>query len=394
MQKEADEWRVFSRITSIPWTQGTKEHSLVLRCYSRRVTGLEPDNKRIIFRLIRGLSLGYVWYVMKLLDRVRDVGLRRHLAASTIACYRSWIGEFLRFSRRDGTWRAPAELLAADVERYLTHLARDRRVSASTQNQATCAIVFLYKHVLGDELGPEHLGRFEAERARRPVRVPTVLSGAEVQRILNALPDGSMRRLMVELLYGAGLRLKECCTLRVRDVDFDRGQIVVRGGKGDKDRLVMLPSRCVAALAEQVRRVRHQHDLDVRRRGGHVPLPDPLLHKTPYARVDWRWQYVFPSRILRRDDQGRGFRWHTDPGRLDWAIRRATHRAQVSKRVTAHTFRHSFATHLLEQGWDVRQVQSLLGHRSLETTMIYTHVMNKPAIAVTSPLDRLEILAM
>ncbi|MGB7157840.1 MAG: integron integrase [Tepidisphaeraceae bacterium] len=326
---------------------------------------------------------------MRLLDRVRDVGLRRHLAASTIACYRSWIREFLHFSRLDGQWRAPAELFAADVERYLTFLARDRRVSASTQNQATCAIVFLYKQVLGDELGSEHLGRFEAERARRPARVPTVLSVAEVRCILDALPDGSMHRLMVELLYGAGLRLTECCTLRVRDVDFDRRQIVVRGGKGDKDRLVMLPSRCVAPLAEQVRRDRHQHDRDVRRGGGYVPLPDPLLHKAPYAQVDWRWQYVFPSTILRRDGQGRGFRWHTDPSRLDWAIRRATKAAHVSKRVTAHTFRHSFATHLLEQGWDVRQVQSLLGHASLETTMIYTHVMNRPAVAVTSPLDRL-----
>lgn len=261
---------------------------------------------------------------MKLLDRVREVGLRRHLAASTISCYQSWIREFFRFSRVDGTWRGPAELFAADVERYLNHLARDRRVSASTQNQATCAIVFLYKQVLGDELGSDHLGRFEAERARRPARVPTVLSAAEVQRILDALPGGSMRRLMVELLYGAGLRLTECCTLRVRDVDLDRRQIVVRGGKGHKDRLVMLPSRCVSALVGQLCRVRHQHERDVRRGGGYAPLPDTLLHKVPYARVDWRWQYAFPSTILRRDDQGRGFRWHTDPSRLDRCIRRAT----------------------------------------------------------------------
>jgi integron integrase len=330
---------------------------------------------------------------MKLLDRVRDVGLRRHLAQSTIGCYQSWIGEFLRFGRLDGKWRSPAELFAGDVERYLTHLARDRRVSASTQNQAICAIVFLYKQVLGEQLGSEHLGRFEAERARRPARVPTVLSVAEVQHILAALPQGSMRRLMVELLYGAGLRLMECCTLRVRDVDFDRGQIVVRGGKGDKDRVVMLPSRCVAALMEQVGRVRYQHERDVGRGGGLVPLPEPLLHKVPYAQADWRWQYVFPSAILRRDAQGRGFRWHTDPSRLDWAIRQAAKAAQLSKRVTAHTFRHSFATHLMEQGWDVRQVQSLLGHVSLETTMIYTHVMNRPAIAVTSPLDRLGVAA-
>ncbi|HEY7087698.1 MAG TPA: integron integrase [Tepidisphaeraceae bacterium] len=326
---------------------------------------------------------------MKLLDRVRDVGMRRHLARSTIACYQSWIGEFLRFSRVQGRWRTPGELYAPEIEKFLTYLARDRRVSASTQNQALCAIVFLYKQVLTQELGADHLGRFEAERARRPTRVPTVLSPTEVQRILDAMPGGSMRRVMVQLLYGSGLRLMECCTLRVRDADFDRQQIIVRGGKGDKDRVVMLPRQCAGALAEQIRRVRHQHECDVRRGGGFVPLPDALANKVAYAEQDWRWQYVFPSTILRRDQQGRGFRWHSDPGRLDWAIRQATKTARLSKRVTAHTFRHSFATHLLEQGWDIRQVQTLLGHCKLETTMVYTHVMNQPAIAVHSPLDRL-----
>jgi integron integrase len=253
--------------------------------------------------------------------------------------------------------------------------------------------VFLYKHVLADELGGDHLGRFAAERARRPVRVPTVLSPAEVRAVLEALAAGSVHRLMVELLYGAGLRLAECCSLRVRDIDFDRAQIVVRGGKGDKDRVVMLPARSAAALAEQVRRVRHRHDRDVRRGGGHVPLPDPLANKVPYAETDWRWQYVFPSAVMRRDGDGRGFRWHADPSRLDRAIRRASRDARLPKRVTAHTFRHSFATHLPEQGWHVRQVQALLGHRKLETTMVYTHLACRPAAAVTSPLDRLTAAA-
>jgi integrase len=203
------------------------------------------------------------------------------------------------------------------------------------------------------------------------------------------MEPGSTRRLMVELLYGAGLRLMECCTLRVRDVDFDRGQIVVRGGKGDKDRSVMLPARCVGALAEQSRRVRHLHERDRARGGGYVPLPASLAHKAPYAARDVRWQFLFPSAVLRRDAHGCGLRWHGDPGKLDAEIRGAARRAGVDKRVTAHTFRHSFATHLLEQGWDVRQVQSLLGHSNLQTTMVYTHVMNKPAFAVTSPLDRL-----
>lgn len=326
---------------------------------------------------------------MKLLQQARDVGLRRRLAGSTIACYQSWIVDFLRFSKVEGRWRTPAELFAADVERYLTHLARDRRVSASTQNQALCAIIFLYKHVLGDQLGEDHLGRFEAERARRPARVPTVLSVGEVQRILDVMPPNSMRLLMVQLLYGTGLRLMECCTLRVRDVDFDRAQIIVRGGKGDKDRVVMLPARCIAPLAEQTRRVRKQHEIDVRRGAGFVPLPDSLSNKAPYAQRDWRWQYLFASTVVRRDENGRGIRWHSDPSRLDWAIRQAAREAGSSKRVSAHTFRHSFATHLLEQGWDVRQVQQLLGHSSLETTMIYTHVMTKPSIAVVSPLDRI-----
>ena len=154
----------------------------------------------------------------------------------------------------------------------------------------------------------------------------------------------------------------------------------------------MLPARCLAALTEQSRRVRHLHEMDLRRGGGHVPLPEPLLHKAPYAQCDWRWQFLFPSTVLRRDQEGRGFRWHTDPSKLDAAIRCAAIDAGVAKRVTAHTFRHSFATHLLEQGWDVRQVQTLLGHRSLQTTMIYAHVMNRPAIAVTSPIDRLDAI--
>jgi integron integrase len=328
---------------------------------------------------------------MKLLQRMRDVGLRRRLSDSTIDCYQSWVRQFLYFCRDGDEWRRPHELGAREVESFLTHLAARKRVSASTQNQALCAIVFLYKHVLAGEVPEEHLGRFEAERARRPSRVPTVLSTDEVARILHAIDPGSMRRLMVELLYGAGLRLMECCTLRIRDIDFDRRQIIVRGGKGDRDRIVMLPTHCIGALAAQARRVHEIHRRDSARRGGYVPLPPTLAHKVPYSARDDRWQFVFPSVILRRDREGRGCRWHTDASALDREIRDAARRAGISKRVTAHTFRHSFATHLLEQGWDIRQVQSLLGHAHLETTMIYTHVMNKPAIAVTSPLDRLAV---
>lgn len=327
---------------------------------------------------------------MTLLDRCKAVAARRHLAGSTVRCYAGWVEDFIRWTGgRHGRWRHPRELAAEDVEAYLNELAVVRRVSASTQNQAICALVFLYRQVLGDELGDGHLGRFAAERARRSTYLPTVLSPGEVTRVLSAMTPGSMHRLMVELIYGTGLRLNECCTLRIRDLDFDRASILVRQAKGRKDRAVMLPRTLVAGLSEQVRRVRHRHARDLKLGGGFVPLPDALAHKTPSAANDWRWQFVFPSVVLRRHGDGRGERWHTDPGKLDRAIRRAAASAGVAKRVTAHAFRHSFATHLLEQGWDVRQVQTLLGHASLATTMIYVHVMNKPSVAVTSPLDRL-----
>jgi integron integrase len=331
---------------------------------------------------------------MNLLARVRDVAMRRHLATSTIDCYQAWIGDFLRFCRVNGTWRHPRDLYARDVEAFLTHLARDRRLSASSQNQATCAVVFLYKHVLAEELGEDHLGRFQAERSRRPVRVPTVLSQSEARRVISAMNPGSTPRLIVELLYGTGMRVGECCALRLRDLDFDRGQIVVRGGKGNKDRSVMMPTVLRERLADQARHARALHGRDLRRGGGFVPVDDAVMHKIPYAPQDWRWQFLFPSVCLRRDENGRGLRWYANPVVVDRAIRRAAVEAGICKRVTAHTFRHSFATHVLEAGYDIRQVQTLLGHASLKTTQIYTHVMNKPAIAVTSPLDRLTTTMM
>lgn len=201
--------------------------------------------------------------------------------------------------------------------------------------------------------------------------------------------EGPVWRLMTEILYGTGMRVSECCTLRVRDVDFERGQIVVRGGKGDKDRIVMLPGSLRGQLEAQVGVVRERHELDVAVGGGYVPVPDSVANKVKYAERDWRWQYLFPSAVMRRDETDRGFRWHADAGALSRVITVASKRSGVSKRVTPHTFRHSFATHLLEAGYDVRQVQELLGHEKLQTTMIYTHVMDRPAVAVRSPLDRL-----
>ncbi len=326
---------------------------------------------------------------MKLMDRLADAAARRHLAATTTECYSRWVREFLTFSRQGGRWRTPAELRGEEVSAFLTHLATDRRCARSTQTQAMNAIVFLYRDVLAGELGEDHLGPIAGTRAGRRARVPTVLSVDEVRRVISAVAEGSMHRLMVEVLYGTGLRVAECCTLRVRDVDFDRGQILVRGGKGDRDRVVMLPGVLVGRLGEQVRRVRGRHARDAAKGGGAVPLPDVLLNKVPYAERDWRWQFVFASGVSRRQVDGVRVRWHAHPGVLARTVQAAAVRAGVGKRVTPHTFRHSFATHLLEAGYDVRQVQQLLGHAKLETTMVYTHVMNRPAVAVASPLDRL-----
>ena len=297
-------------------------------------------------------------------------------------------------------WWHPRELGAQHVAAFLTYLANDRKVAASTQNQACNAIVFLYRRVLADELPADHLGRFVAERSKRPNRVPTVLSEGEVRQLISVMPAESVRTLMVKLLYGTGMRLGELCTLRIRDLDFDRSQIIIRSGKGDKDRIVMMPVALRGQLVEQVRRVRELHRQDLAKGAGHAPVPDVLLNKVPYAADDWRFQFVFPSVTLtkitvdrvRADGSAvceqRRVRAHAAIGVLDRFISQAGRDAGISKRVSAHTFRHSFATHLLESGYDIRQVQTLLGHTRVETTMVYTHVMNKPSVAVVSPMDR------
>lgn len=328
---------------------------------------------------------------MRLLEQLRVVARRRRLADRTIDAYSHWVRDFLGFSAgRHGQWTHPSKLGTADVEAYLNDLVMRRRLSASSQNQALNALVFLYRHVLEDVIPQDHLGKFLLQRSRRVARVPTVLSVDEVRRVIEAMPPARIYRLMVELLYGTGMRVSEVCTLRVRDIDLGRAQIIVRAGKGDKDRIVMLPQRPRDRLTEQLGVVERQWRKDVRRGGGYAPVPDALEHKRPRAGTEWPWQFVFPPTVLRRDDAGYGTRWHADSSALDRSICDAARRAGVAKRVTCHTFRHSFATHVLEAGYDVRQVQTLLGHASLKTTMIYTHVMNKPAVAVTSPLDRLE----
>jgi integron integrase len=328
--------------------------------------------------------------LVKLLERLHRACQVAHLAKSTRMQYARWVEQFLRFHRLpDGRWRLPGELRGAEVAAFLTHMAVERRLAESTQNQALCALVFLYETVLADELGPDHLGDIRALRAARPKTLPTVLSAAEVHRLLAAVPAEGDAGVIVRLLYGTGMRVGEACTLRVRDVDFDRAQILVRQGKGKKDRALMLPATLRGALADHLRGRRELYDRDLSRHAGYVPLPASVSNKAPSNDREWGWQYVFASTALRYDGRCRGVRWHTTPSHLNRTITIAARAAGIAKRVTPHALRHSFATHLLEQGWDVRQVQTLLGHESLETTMIYTHVMTKPAVAVTSPLDRL-----
>jgi integron integrase len=327
---------------------------------------------------------------MKLLEQFDLVARRRRLARNSIDAYSSWIRDFLGFAAaRAGGWVHPRQLGTPDVEAFLNELVVQRRLSASSQNQALCALVFLYKHVLENVIPQDHLGKFLLLRSRRVKRVPTVLSVDEVRRVIAAINPTHKYRLMAELMYGTGMRVSEVCTLRVRDIDLGRAQIIIRAAKGDKDRVVMLPMSLHARLGELVEQVTTQWRVDVARGGGYAPVPDALLNKRPRAAFELPWQFVFSSSVMRRDECGRGTRWHADPSALDRVIDAATKRAGVAKRVTCHTFRHSFATHVLEAGYDIRQVQTLLGHASLKTTLVYTHVMNKPSVSVTSPLDRL-----
>jgi integron integrase len=287
---------------------------------------------------------------------------------------------------------------AAEVEQFLTALAIERQVAPSTQNQALSAILFLYQHVL-----ERPLGRLDAIRAARTRRLPVVLSRDEVVLVLNHIEGaGGQYRLMAQLMYGSGLRIKEVCQLRVKDIDLARGQIIVRQGKGDKDRAVPLPDGCRAALAAQVERVAKLHKRDLAHGGGEVYLPYALAKKFPQAACELKWQFVFAShRTSRGVDQrerdgqagrlpyARERRHHLHETVLRKAVRRAVLAAELAKRASCHTLRHSFATHLLEDGQDIRTIQELLGHKDVSTTMIYTHVSSVGATGVRSPLDRL-----
>jgi integron integrase len=311
---------------------------------------------------------------------VRAALRARHYSRRTEAAYVAWIRRYILFHDK----RHPAEMGGPEVSKFLTALAVDGQVAASTQNQALSALLFLYKDVLGVDL-PWLDG---IVRARRPERLPVVLTRAEVRAMLEAL-DG-VPRLMAGLLYGAGLRVLECCRLRVQDVDFATNQVVVRGGKGDKDRVTMLPAFVKEPLARHLAAVRGQHARDLATGAGWVELPTALLRKYPGAGREWVWQWVFPATRLYRDRQtGQRRRHHLHESVLQRAVKGALRRTALAKRASPHTLRHSFATHLLEDGHDIRTVQELLGHRDVSTTMIYTHVLNRGPAAVRSPADRL-----
>jgi integron integrase len=314
----------------------------------------------------------------KLLDQVRTAAALRHLSPRTTEAYTHWIVRFILYHKK----QHPALMGAPELRAFLTHLAIDLKVSASTQNQALNAIAFLYQNVLRRPLG--ELGSIP--RARRPKRLPVVLSHQEVQKVLANLSGTEL--LMASLLYGCGLRLSECVSLRIKDVDFDRHIITVRSGKGEKDRITMLPRACVPGIQSQIASVKKVFRQDLTFHFAGATLTEALARKYPAASRELAWQYLFPASRRCSDPTSAGERrHHIDESVLQRAVKAAMLRSGVSKNGSCHTFRHSFATRLLEQGYDLRTVQELLGHSDVRTTMIYTHVLMKGELAVRSPLD-------
>ena len=317
---------------------------------------------------------------LRLLDRVRQTLRARHGSRRTEKAYVGWIRRYILFHGK----RHPADMGAAEITQFLSALAVQRNVAASTQNQALSALLFLYRNVLEQELPWLE----DVVRARKPERLPVVLTRDEVRAVIREL-DGPAR-LLALLLYGAGLRVLEAARLRVKDVDFARNELMVRGGKGDRDRVTMLPGAVKSDLAKHLEVVRAQHEGDLRQGAGWVELPWALARKYPNAGRAWGWQWLFPAtRTYLHRDTGQRRRHHLHESVLQRAVKGAMQRASLTKHASCHTFRHSFATHLLEDGHDIRTVQELLGHRDVSTTMIYTHVLNRGPAAVQSPADRM-----
>jgi integron integrase len=315
----------------------------------------------------------------RLLDQVRQQIRLRNYSIRTETVYAEWVKRYIRFHK----YRHPLEMGAVEVEAFLTHLAVVRNVAAATQNQALAALLFLYKEVLKVEL-PWLEG---VVRAKKPTHLPVVLTREEVARVLAEM--SGVPALVANLLYGSGLRLMEALRLRVKDMEFSRGEILVRDGKGQKDRVTMLPRTLIPGLQQQLQAVSALHQEDLAEGFGRANLPFALARKYPNAAAEWGWQFVFPSGNRSQDPRGSGiYRHHLHEKTIQRAVREAVRRAGVIKPATPHTFRHSFATHLLEAGQDIRTVQELLGHADVKTTQIYTHVLNRGGLGVISPLDR------
>ncbi|MBD1995111.1 integron integrase [Leptolyngbya sp. FACHB-541] len=313
----------------------------------------------------------------KLLDQVRDAIRLKHYAYRTEETYVQWIRRYILFHNK----RHPKDMGRAEIEAFLTHLAVHEQVAASTQNQALNALLFLYREVLKLEVS-----QVNAIRAKRTQYLPTVLTKEEALTVIQNI-DGVPQRV-VKLLYGGGLRLSEGLRLRVKDIDFAQHQIIIRDGKGSKSRVTMLPSSVTDELRDHLVGVKRQHQQDLGRGFGAVPLPFALERKYPNANREWIWQFVFPSSHIAKDPRSDLMcRHHMHESSIQKAVKQAVRAAKLTKRVGCHTFRHSFATHLLQSGYDIRTIQELLGHKDVKTTMIYTHVLNRGGQGVRSPLD-------
>lgn len=327
----------------------------------------------------------------QLLDQIRHAIRVRHMAKSTETAYIYWVKDFLTFFRQQrGRWIHPRDLDDREVTEYLTYLATQRKVAASTQNQALSALLFLYRNIL------ERKVSFDAVRAKKPIHIPVVLSVEEIAKLLNNIPQRPLN-VMASLMYGSGLRLMECCRLRVKDVDIDRKQLNVRDGKGQKDRMVPLPVKMIEPIAHQRQTVARLHESDIEVGAGSVYLPHALDRKNKHLARQLGWQYLFPAKHLSRDPRSHLTpahkakaelrRHHVHPSGVTKAVKRAAKKTGIQKRISCHCLRHSFATHLLESGSDIRTIQELLGHADVATTMIYTHVATTGVTGVRSPLD-------
>jgi integron integrase len=314
----------------------------------------------------------------KLLDQVRDAIRVKHYAYSTEKTYVYWAKRFVLYHNK----RHPLEMGEKEISEFLTCLAAEEDVAASTQNQALSALLFLYREVLRKDLDLP----LELVWAKRPKRLPTVLTREEVQQVIAQLTG--VHRLIVQLLYGSGLRLMECMRLRVKDLDFGQRQILVRDAKGGKDRVTILPNSLIKPLRAQLATAKQLHEQDLADGYGAVYLPYALERKYPHANKEWIWQFILPATQRSQDPRSGAIRrHHLHENTVQEAVKKAAKKASIAKRVTPHTFRHSFATHLLENHYDIRTVQELLGHKNVKTTMIYTHVLNRGGLAVRSPLD-------